>query len=211
MFRKTCLLSLLALSPCLLMGRQFSPYNNLSKGSVSCPRRDSVGSAPHDGNYAVVFQPDEQIIPVEKRKSVSGFGVTDPNGKLKLVSDCEGKVVIIAFWSPSCSISTSALIEAGFIQAQVRQKGMTVEVWPVHMEAWPGILSFLRSAKDKTSDVTAYRAAIGDQGVHALSPVDLPALPAMFIIDRHGRLADCWVGYYPNRTIMRLNKLYQEN
>jgi len=97
------------------------------------------------------------------------------------------------------------------MQMQAKRMNMAVEVWPVHMEGWPRVLGFLRSKESKVGEVTAYRAAIGDHGVHALSPVDIPALPAMFIIDRHGRLADSWVGYYPNRTIMRLNKLYQEN
>ena len=96
------------------------------------------------------------------------------------------------------------------MQEQVKQRGMDVEIWPVHMEAWPEILSFLRRTKDKTGNVIVYRTAPGENGVHVLSPVDLPALPAVFIIDRHGRLADSWVGYYPNQTIMRLNQLYQE-
>ena len=211
MFRKICLLSIFALSPCMLAARQFSPYNNLSKGAVSCPRRDSVGSAAHDGNYAVVDQPKEQVIPMDQRKSVLDFGVTDPDGKVKRIADCQGKVVVIAFWSPSCDVSTSELLEVANMQVQAKQRDMEVEVWPVHMEAWPAILSFLRSKKDKTGDVTVYRAALGDNGVHVLSPVDLPALPAVFMIDRHGRLADSWVGYYPNQAIMRLNKLYQEN
>ena len=211
MFRKICLLSLLALSPSLLAAQQFSPYNNLSKGTVSCPRRDYAGSAPHDGNYAIVDQLKEQMVPVDQRKPVLEFGVTDPEGKLKRISDCPGKVVVIAFWSPSCTVSTSELLEVGNMQMQVKQRGMDVEVWPVHMEAWPTIIGFLRTNKDKTKDVTTYRAALGGNGVHALFPMDLPALPAVFVIDRHGRLADSWFGYYPNQTIMRLNKLYQEN
>ena len=64
--------------------------------------------------------------------------------------------------------------------------------------------------KDKLGDVVAYRAALGDNGVHVLNPVDLPALPATFLIDREGRLADTWVGYHQNQTVMRLNQLYNE-
>ena len=209
MFRKNLLVLTLGLAPCALSA-QFSPYNNLSLGSISCPRRDSVGSAAHDGNYATVDQPTEMMIPPAQRKSVADFGVQAPDGSLRKVSDCFGKIVVIIFWSPSCDVSLNELQIAANMQVQAARKGMQVETWPVHMEGWPSILSYLRSKKTLLGDVKVYRAALGDNGVHVLSKTDLPALPAIFIIDRQGRLADSWVGYYQNRTISRLNQLYQE-
>lgn len=189
---------------------QFSAYNNLSKGSTSCPRRDSVGSAAHDGNYATVNQPEETFVPPASRKSVAEFGVQTPDGTLRKISDCLGKVVVVVFWSPSCDVSINELQIAANMQKQVEQRGMQVEVWPVHEEAWSKTLGWLRSKKELVGDVKVYRTATGSNGLHVLSPTDLPALPAIFIIDRQGRLADSWVGYHENRTISRLNQLYQE-
>lgn len=189
---------------------QFSAYNNLSLGSTSCPRRDSVGSAAHDGNYATVNQPEEALVPLKSRKSVAEFGVQTPDGLLRKVSDCFGKVVVVVFWSPSCDVSINELQIAANMQKQVEQNGMQVEVWPVHEEGWPKTLGWLRSKKGLLGDVKVYRTAMGANGVHVLSPTDLPALPAIFIIDRKGMLADSWVGYHENRTISRLNQIYRE-
>lgn len=195
---------------CAPLMAQFSPYNNLSLGSSSCPRRDSVGSAAHDGNYAVVDQPLEAIVPKAMRKSVADFGVQDPNGNLRKISDCLGKVVVIIFWSPECDVSINELEVAASMQRQAAQKKMQVEVWPVHTEGWPKVLGWLRSKKQLVGDVNVYRSALGDNGIHVLSPTDLPALPEIFIVDRQGRLADSWVGYHQNQTISRLNQYYQE-
>jgi peroxiredoxin len=195
-----------------LYSQQASAFEELSRGSKSCPRRESNGGSAHGstqmrGYYEI---PSDKLITPLERRSVLNFAVYQSDGALREVSNYKGKVVVVGFWSTICEISQHQLVELMDIQNQVKQGDFNTVVWPVHIEQWTNVKEFLRTYSDRLNGVEVYRAGLGSQGPSVLVGTDIPALPAIFLIDRQGRLAQSWFSFEPKRIFEAVNKLRME-
>ncbi|HJW08120.1 MAG TPA: TlpA disulfide reductase family protein [Holophagaceae bacterium] len=204
-------LLLLAASGSALPAQQTAKsFANLSTSEPSCPKKGA--SAAHVGplNQPLADPDKEMTYSKDQRRSVVDFGVYDVEGKLTKVADLKGRLVVIGIWSTQCYPSQLELQELQGFQTQAAEKHYPVSVLPVHIETWPEVLSYLRRKSNKVEGVQVWRAGLGANGLNIFAP-ELSALPTTYIIDREGRLAASWAGYYPGRLLTHINRLLNEH
>jgi hypothetical protein len=184
-------------------------FANLSAMEPSCPKKGA--SAAHVGplNQPLADTDKESVFPKDQRRSVAAFGVYDLEGKLTKVGDLKGKIVVVGVWSTMCGPSQTELQELKGFQTQAAEKHFPVVVLPVHIEAWPEVLSFLRRKAPLFEGIQVWRAGLGENGLDNFQP-ELSALPSTFIIDKEGRLAASWGGFYQGRLLTHINAILNE-
>jgi hypothetical protein len=95
------------------------------------------------------------------------------------------------------------------LQKQIGEKKYAITILAVHLETWPEVQSFLRSNNSLFEGVNVSRVGLGVHGLNVLGP-EIKALPALFLIDKQGRIAGRWSGYIPGQLTQRLLNLYNE-
>lgn len=182
-------------------------FRNLGPTEPACPRINNREFAAHSFQRGNVDVPPPRFIPVAERVRHPNLAVLGIDGVQHKVDLHRGKLVVVGIWDPACDASLRQLQELHHYQ---RQEGTRpVVVLPVHSQAWPHALAYLRRKKEIFDGIRVFKAGIGNQGFHLIFP-EVAALPANLVFDREGRLAAQWYGYLPNHLTNLLNTLLQE-
>lgn len=136
-------------------------------------------------------------IPKGSRRDASAFVVYDAKGKATPLAESKGKVVVVNFWQTACEPSTNQLIEMADFQAKAEKFGFVA--LPVNMdsERWQKVKPFMDKNRKFFEKTQVYLPGLGEQGPRVFMEV-IPALPALFIVDREGKIAYQATGYEPN-------------
>jgi hypothetical protein len=152
-----------------------------------------------------------RFFPPENRRDVSTFQVLDGKGDPRAVLAARGKVVVIGFWQTACEPSVNLLQEMAELQPKGEKFGF--EVWPVNFdsERWQKVRPFVEKQANRAffQKTRILLPGIGATGPNLLM-ASFPSLPALFIIDRQGRLAFAQTGYEPNLLLENLKKVLVE-
>ncbi len=168
-------------------------------------------SGPQEGSdFFLLGTGKPQHLPLGHRPSAAAFSFTDKSGKTRSVGDLKGKIVIIGFWTTACDASCRELMEMADLQPKGGKFGF--EVIPVNFdpERWAKVMPFLQKNPDFFKNTQVYLPGVGEHGPSVLSKV-IPALPAVFIVDREGNLAYAGAGYEPNALVAALSRVLKES
>ncbi len=118
-----------------------------------------------------------------ERKPAPAFRLIDASGKAVRLSDYRGKPVLLDFWATSCGgvagVSMDILYED--------LKGPA--------EAWSKVRPFIQEHK------VNYPILMGDDQVTKSYAIE--ALPATYLLDKHGRVAATYVGVVDKEDVER--------
>lgn len=173
-----------------------------SADSASPKTMEGAGSFPSDGK--------PYIFPIAHRKSVGDFTVMDREGKTTRVSDRKGKMLIIGFWATTCQASGVELLELADLQAKGEKYGF--EVWPVNYDPVDRQLrttTYIQINAKALATTKLYIPGLGKEGPSVFASM-IPALPALFIVDREGRLAAQYAGYQPGALVGAMRTIMAE-
>ncbi|HJV89689.1 MAG TPA: TlpA disulfide reductase family protein [Holophagaceae bacterium] len=181
----------------------------LKIGEEICITANNTGASAHMvlGTRPLNDAPPFLKIPRDQRPDVSDFGVCDEGGKLSLIRDHKGKILVITFWTYSCEGSLRQLKELEYFQGEEKRGDFLV--WPTHNEGWGPVMSFIRRKKAAFGEIRIFKAGIAEHGMHVLGN-PITALPMTYVIDRKGRLAASYSGYRVGRLAALLNEYYNE-
>jgi len=145
----------------------------------------------------------------EVRTSASAFGVADIANKTTSVADVKGKVLVIGFWDSACGPSVNLLQE--LVELQAKGEKYNFEVWPVclNSDRWTTLIPFINRNKSFLEKTRIYLPGIGASGPSVLMNV-IPALPALFILDKEGKVAFRMMGYEPKAAVNALKVVLKE-
>lgn len=208
-------------------------YYPTAKDAINCPRLKAVdedveggSSFRRDGSRAAALSAspktlNEQIIdfpvdghpaliPEARRKTAAQFKAVDREGKTISVADHTGKVVVIGLWSTTCQASGIQLMELADLQGKGAKYGF--EIWPVNYDfdhRTARMTTYLQANGSGLGSTRLLTPGLGDAGVGGLAPM-VPALPAIFVLDRQGRIAVQYAGYQPGALMQALKMVMME-
>ena len=151
-------------------------------------------------------------IPQGERKSVSTFTVYDEQGKATSVASLKGKVVLVGLWSVRCDPSAKMLME--FASVYPKQKAIGFEILAVNFDeskviqgprfgsdvrlegGWRAINTFKTKNRQflESVKIPFFTPGTGKEGASNFMDI-VHSLPALFVIDREGNLAQVHIGY----------------
>jgi peroxiredoxin len=125
------------------------------------------------------------VTAAKPRKAAQDFTLRDSNGASVKLSDYKGKVVLLDFWATWCE---GCKIEIPwYMEFEDRYKKSGFAAIGVSMDSdWKAVKPFLAEKKMN------YPVVPGSDGL--LNLYGVRALPATFLIDRDGRIADSHFG-----------------
>lgn len=126
------------------------------------------------------------LIPIDARKAAPDFALNDANGTSIRLSTYKGKVVLLDFWATWCEGCKVEIPWYMDFQTRYKAEGLSVVGVSMDEEGWRSVRPFLEKMPIN------YPIVVGIQGVAQRFGVD--ALPATFLIDRDGKIADQHVG-----------------
>lgn len=151
------------------------------------------------------------LIPPAERSAPTTFSMMGQDGKAIALPTLKGQVVVIGLWSMACEPSLFQLMEMIDLQKKGAQNGF--QVFPVNYDEgpdrWPRLIRYLNRVKDRLVDPKVYSPGVGKGGVNSLANA-IPALPAIFILDRDGRVAARYSGYRPGSMVNALLAILRE-
>ncbi|HEX5475873.1 MAG TPA: TlpA disulfide reductase family protein [Vicinamibacterales bacterium] len=129
------------------------------------------------------------------RQNAPGFRLADASGKKMQLSDFRGKPVLVNMWATGCGGCVQEL--PTFVRLDGAYKDQGLAVVGVSMDI---MYEGLASAKDAWARVNPFAEAhdmkytiLMDDG-RVANAFEVNALPATYLIDRHGRIAATYVG-----------------
>jgi glutathione peroxidase-family protein len=157
-------------------------------------------------------QEGHQVFQMGERKSVSTFAAYDEHAKGTSLASLKGKVVLVGLWSVRCDPSAKMLMEFASLYAKREQFGF--EILAVNFDenqhggfpnprielgvegGWRAINKFKTRNRQffETSKMPVYTPGLGKEGASNFMDV-VYSLPALFVIDREGNLAQLHIGY----------------
>lgn len=150
---------------------------------------------------------DTGVLAPDQRLSVVDFGFTDPDLKEHYIGDFPGQVVVVSLFNTLCEPSGRQLDEMA--QLQPREKTFNMRILPVSLHTWEALRNYLRRARKIIGDVRVFVPGVGKHSLTALKQ-PIPAIPMTYVIDRKGRLASAWSGFFPGRLSERLREVIPE-
>lgn len=150
-----------------------------------------------------------ELIPKEARESGAAFAVFDVAGTPLKAADLKGRILVVGFWQTTCPPSINLLNELVDFQAKGAKFGF--EVWPVCLDdrKWATLTPFANQNRKFLGATRLFTPGLGEAGPAVFMKV-LPVLPALFILDREGRVAYRKLGYEPNGLVAALKILIPE-
>jgi peroxiredoxin len=142
---------------------------------------------------ASVFSPRTStgLIVASSRKTAPDFTLRDSTGAMLSLSAFTGKVVLLDFWATWCGGCRTEIPWYRQFASQDKKTGLAVV--GVSMDnGWKAVKPFM--AEEKMN----YPVVIGSGSL--LSRYGIRALPATFLIDRNGRVADLHAGVVVNKA-----------
>lgn len=170
------------------------------------------GMAGADSSSQLYYQQGRQYFPQGQRKSVAAFAAYDEKAKGTTIASLKGKVVLIGLWSVRCDPSAKMLMEFASLYPKREQYGF--EILAVNFDenqqggedrpgadisiegGWRAISKFRIKNRQffETSKMPVYTPGLGKEGPSNFMDV-VHSLPALFVIDRQGNLAQIHIGY----------------
>lgn len=160
---------------------------------------DSVGKS--------YYQQGDYYIPQGERRDVAAFTAYDAKAQGTSLASLKGKVVLVGLWSTRCDPSARMLLEMAQLYPKGGQYGF--QVLPVNFDlnqqdagdggiegGWRAINKFMIKNRQffESSHMPVYTPGLGKEGAANFMPI-VQSLPALFVIDRQGRLASIHIGY----------------
>lgn len=135
------------------------------------------------------------LLPPGSRQTAPAFRLKDSSGKMITLSDFSGKTIVLNLWATECAGCKAEL--PTFVELHHTYDGHDVEIIGVSMdvmyenlkgmaEAWARVTPFSR-AHD-----LSYTILVDDGSVE--KAYNVMAMPATYLIDKHGRTAATYVG-----------------
>lgn len=132
---------------------------------------------------------------------VSDVRLQDAQGRSSRLADYRGRVVVVDVWATWCPPCRASLPEIAKLQRAGDARFAVVAI-SVDDGGFDAVLPFL--ARNPGLGLTAHVP----QGPGALAPLgDIPGIPTTFILDREGKVAVQWSGYYPGRVEAELRRV----
>lgn len=214
----------IALAACLVapMAAQGIYQNANSPSDPICPRVDrdktslnfgassrtgstTGGMIGADSTAKLYYQQGTQFFPQGRRKSVTTFAAYDERAKGTSIASLKGKVVLVGLWSVRCDPSARMLMEFAAIYPKRDQFGF--EILAVNFDenqqdggkiegGWRAINRFVNKNRPflETSKLPFYTPGLGKEGASNFMDI-VHSLPALFVIDREGNLAQIHIGH----------------
>lgn len=179
--------------------------DSLNFGASSPSGAGTGGQVGADSQASLTYQQGMRLFPQDQRKSAALFAAYDERGKGTSVSALKGKVVLVGLWSTHCDPSAKMLMEFSSIYAKREQFGF--EILAVNFDenqqdgggiegGWRAINKFMirNKAFFQASKMPVYTPGLGKEGASNFMDI-VHSLPALFVVDREGRLAQIHIGY----------------
>jgi peroxiredoxin len=130
-----------------------------------------------------------------ERKPAAALHLADESGKTVTLAQHQGKIVLLNFWATECG--GCKLEIPWFMELDQAYKSKGLDVVGVSMdilyedlkdakEGWSRVAPFVRERKLKYSILMADNSAA--------KAYNIEAMPATYLIDRHGRIAATYIG-----------------
>lgn len=126
-------------------------------------------------------------------KPAPDFKLKGLDGKPVALSQYRGKVVLLDFWATWCPPCRAEI--PGFVDLQKRYGKQGLQVIGLSLDQGDpaDVATFVKNNKIN------YPVAIADQKV-SRSYGGIVGIPTTFLIDRHGRIAQKYIGYHDRRA-----------
>ncbi len=176
----------------------------------SNPIKATTGTLNSATGPGVVSEKSLQgFIPKAARTDAGAFAVLDAKGQKTSVASAKGKVIVISFWQTACEPSANQLMEVADYQAKGEKFGFLA--WPVNYDEqrWVKVKPFLDKNKKFFEKTQVYVPGLGAEGPSVLMNL-IPELPALFILDREGKVAYQSTGYEANALGKALQRVLVE-
>lgn len=181
--------------------------------NFGAPGRGTTGGLiGADSTIRLSYQQGKQFFPQGQRKNVSAFAAYDEKAKGTSVGSLRGKVVLVGLWSVKCDPSAKMLLEFASLYPKREQYGF--EILAVNFDenqqggavnprfdigiegGWRAISKFRNKNRQffDTSKMPIYTPGLGKEGASNFMDI-VHSLPALFVIDREGNLAQLHIGY----------------
>lgn len=165
-----------------------------------------LGSVIQDVQVGVNI--DTGVVPREKRSTPGALILEGADKQSFTLDTLAGKVVVLAYFSIECQASCLQMAELGDLQP--KEEAFKMRMLPVSFQGWATLQPFLRRNRTNLpKDLKIYLPGTGKNGVVSLQG-ELHALPLVTLLDRDGKIASSWVGYYPGRLVERLKAIIPE-
>lgn len=147
---------------------------------------------------------------IEEGKVLTGpapdFKLEDISGKTLSLSDVKGKVVLVDFWATWCSPCLMSIPELVDLQGKYKSKGLVIVGINVDDE------------KVSKAELLAFKQKMGINYpiLRANDKVYMDyfgrtsgfSIPALFVVDREGKVRDRFVGYKPGLVEKSIQSLF---
>jgi glutathione peroxidase-family protein len=192
-----------------------SPQNKDSRGNLLV--EGPAGQAKNGGLGGVVgaeegvlrsFVQGATYIPQGQRRDVSAFTAFDAKAIPTSLAGQKGKVVLVGLWSTRCDPSAKMLQELASLYPKAEQ--FKFQILAVNFDqnqqqddggegaegGWRAINKFVVRNRQffEVSKMPVYTPGLGKQGASNFMDM-VESLPALFVIDRSGNLAQVHIGY----------------
>ncbi len=112
----------------------------------------------------------------------------DLNGNKIALHDLRGKVVVLNFWSVSCAPCIQEMPQWSGLYQQYQTQGLSLIAIAAPGDAPNYVLDFTRRFQ------LPFPVALDPAGNHALAFGPIKALPTTFIIDKHHKIVQHYIG-----------------
>ena len=169
-------------------------------------------------------RPDERMAqrprpPAAERKDVSAFVAHPEKGEGRSIASLKGKVVLVGLWSKNCDPSAKMLLEMASVYPKRDAAGF--EILAVNFDenqqeggiegGWRAINKFRTKNRAffESSQMPVYTPGLGKEGPSNFMEMVM-SLPALFVVDRAGRLAEIHIGYKDGYVGEALKRVLRE-
>ncbi len=119
------------------------------------------------------------------------FTLTDTQGSARTLSSLRGKVVLVEFWATWCPPCRDSVSELNRLYE--KYQGKNFEILGISVDEGSDAPSVVRQFVKEHAVI--YPVLVDDRNVNNLYEVS--GIPAMFLIDREGKIVKRFTGYIP--------------